>query len=143
MLSSELSYSTMERNRSLVTRRRRHRDSARQFNTRALRKIHRQHVEGLRPRWDHASRGESASSPSHGLRKSGEEFRRRLRSRGCRSATKTLLTVALRDITNVSALRRAAVLMEAGAVLAASLDYEQTWRTWLGSSFRIWPTGRP
>ena len=72
--------------------------------------------------------------------------RRRIPCGGCdlqlQVGDKTILTVAMRDITERMRFEKEQQLLaEAGTVLAASLDYEQTLATLASWSFGISPTG--
>ncbi len=65
-----------------------------------------------------------------GLRKNGEEFSAEAAISRLQVGNKTVLTVALRDITERTRIdKEQSLLAEAGAALAASLDYEQTLET--------------
>jgi PAS domain S-box-containing protein len=95
-----------------------------------FRKVHRQHVSRFTP-------GEVAPRPMGerlitvaGLRKNGQEFPAEAAISRLQVGDKTLLTVALRDITERKRLEKEQqFLAEAGAVLGATLDYEQTLTT--------------
>jgi PAS domain S-box-containing protein len=95
-----------------------------------LRAIHRQHLERF-------AAGEGTARPMGerlttiaGRRKNGEEFPAEAAISKLQVGDKTLLTVALRDITQRQRLEREQrFLAEAGAVLGATLDYERTLTT--------------
>jgi PAS domain S-box-containing protein len=92
----------------------------------ALRDRHKQHVAtfaaGSKP-----ARRMGQRLPVFGLRKSGEEFPAEAAISKLELASGTVLTVALRDITERKALEmEQKVLAEAGAVLTSSLNYEDT-----------------
>jgi PAS domain S-box-containing protein len=92
----------------------------------ALRDRHKQHVAtfaaGSKP-----ARRMGEPLPVFGLRKSGEAFPAEATISKLELASGTVLTVALRDITERKALEmEQKVLAEAGPVLASSLNYEDT-----------------
>jgi PAS domain S-box-containing protein len=92
----------------------------------ALRDRHKQHVAmfaaGSKP-----ARRMGEQLPVVGLRKSGEEFPAEATISKLELAGGTVLTVALRDITERKALEmEQRLLAEAGPVLASSLNYEDT-----------------
>jgi PAS domain S-box-containing protein len=95
-----------------------------------FRKTHRQHVERFAAAPVTARRmGESLTTIA-GLRKNGEEFPAEAAISKLQVGDKTLLTVALRDVTERKRIEKEQqFLTEAGAVLASSLDYEQTLAT--------------
>jgi signal transduction histidine kinase len=73
--------------------------------------------------------GERATTIA-GLRKNGEEFSAEAAISKLQVGEKTLLTVALRDVTDRKRIEKEQqFLAEAGTVLAASLDYERTLAT--------------
>jgi len=95
-----------------------------------FRKVHREHVERFAS-GDMTARtmGERLATIA-GLRKNGEEFPAEAAISKLQVGDKTLLTVALRDVTDRKRIEREQqLLVEAGAVLASSLDYEQTLAT--------------
>ncbi len=66
-------------------------------------------------------------NPSVGLRKNGEEFPIEGTISRLQLGTETILTVALRDVTEQRRIEREQrLLAEAGKLLSASLDYEET-----------------
>jgi PAS domain S-box-containing protein len=92
-----------------------------------FRKIHRQHVERFAFGAVTMRRVEERLITVAGLRKNGEEFPGEAAISKLQVGDKTLLTVALRDITERKRFEKEQQLLaEAGAVLAASLDYDQT-----------------
>jgi PAS domain S-box-containing protein len=95
-----------------------------------LRDRHRSHVEGFAS-GDVAARSMGARTAEiFGLRKNGEEFLAEAAISKIVAAGKPLLTVALRDISERRrAEREQQILVEAGAVLSSSLDYNQTLKT--------------
>ena len=91
---------------------------------------HRQHVERFAAGDVTARRMGERLATIAGLRKNGEEFPAEAAISKLQVGDKTLLTVALRDITERKRIEKEQrFLAEAGAVLAASLDYEQTLAT--------------
>ncbi len=92
-----------------------------------LRSSHRRHVEEFSAgRVTARQMGERATTIL-GVRKNGEEFPAEAAISKLEVAGARLLTVALRDITERKRVEMEhEVLAEAGAVLAASLDYKQT-----------------
>jgi PAS domain S-box-containing protein len=92
-----------------------------------LREIHRQHVSEFAAGGDAARAMEGHLNTIVGLRKNGEEFPAEAALSRLEVGDNTLLTVALRDVTERKRFEREQqFLAEAGAVLGASLDYEQT-----------------
>jgi PAS domain S-box-containing protein len=92
-----------------------------------FRSAHRQHIERFAGGNEIARRMGERLTTIAGLRKNGEEFPAEAAISKLRVGEKTLLTVALRDITERKRIEKEQqFLAEAGAVLAASLDYEQT-----------------
>jgi PAS domain S-box-containing protein len=92
-----------------------------------LRKIHHQHVERFASGAVTTRRVGERLITVVGLRKNGEEFPGEAAISKLQIGDKTLLTVAMRDVTERKRLEKEQQLLaEAGAVLAASLDYEQT-----------------
>jgi PAS domain S-box-containing protein len=95
-----------------------------------FRKTHRQHVESFAAGEVTARQMGERLTTIAGLRKDGEEFPAEAAISKLQVGEKTLLTVALRDITERKRFEKEQqFLAEAGAVLAASLDYEQTLAT--------------
>jgi PAS domain S-box-containing protein len=95
-----------------------------------FRKIHRQHVEGFASGPVTARRVGDRLTTITGLRKNGEEFPAEAAISKLQVGNKTILTVALRDITERKRFEKEQQLLaEAGAVLGASLDYDQTLAT--------------
>ena len=95
-----------------------------------FREAHRQHVERFASGDVTARRMGERRTTIAGLRKNGEEFPAEAAISKLQVGDKTILTVALRDITERKRIEKEQqFLAEAGAVLAASLDYEQTLAT--------------
>ena len=95
-----------------------------------FRKTHRQHVERFASEAVTARRMGERLTTITGLRKNGEEFPAEAAISKLQVGDKTLLTVALRDITERKRFEKEQqFLAEAAAVLATSLDYEQTLAT--------------
>ena len=95
-----------------------------------FRSIHRQHVERFAAGAVTARRMGERLTTIAGLRKNGEEFPAEAAISKLQVGDRTLLTVALRDITERKRFEKEQQLLaEAGAVLATSLDYEQTLAT--------------
>jgi PAS domain S-box-containing protein len=95
-----------------------------------FRRAHRQHVEKFASGDVTARRSGGRLSTIAGLRKNGEEFPAEAAISRLQVGDKTFLTVALRDVTERKRIEKEQqFLAEAGAVLAASLDYEQTLAT--------------
>jgi PAS domain S-box-containing protein len=94
------------------------------------RRVHGQHVEGFASGDVTARRMGERFITIAGLRKNGEEFPAEAAISKLQVGDKTFLTVALRDVTERKRIEKEQqFLAEAGAVLAASLDYEQTLAT--------------
>jgi PAS domain S-box-containing protein len=95
-----------------------------------FREAHRRHVERFAS-GDAIARGMGERGATiAGLRKNGEEFPAEAAISKLQVGDKIILTVSLRDITDrVRTEREMRFLAEAGAVLGASLDYEQTLAT--------------
>jgi PAS domain S-box-containing protein len=92
-----------------------------------FRKNHPQHVGAFAAGEVTARRMGERLTTIAGLRKNGEEFPAEAAISKLEVGDKTLLTVALRDVTERKRLEKELqFLAEAGAVLAATLDYEQT-----------------
>jgi PAS domain S-box-containing protein len=92
-----------------------------------FRQSHRQHVEKFASGVGTTRRVGERLITVAGLRKNGEEFPAEAAISKLQVGDKTLLTVAMRDVTERKRLeKQQQLLTEAGAVLAASLDYEQT-----------------
>ena len=92
-----------------------------------LRAQHRRDVEGFGAGHTTARQMGERNAEIVGLRKSGEEFPAEAAISKLDSGGKTLLTVALRDITERRRTElEQEVIAEAGTVLASSLNYEQT-----------------
>ena len=95
-----------------------------------FRTAHRQHVEKFASGDVIARRMGERLTTIAGLRKGGEEFPAEAAISKLQVGETALLTVALRDITERKRVEKEQqFLAEAGAVLAASLDYEQTLAT--------------
>jgi PAS domain S-box-containing protein len=91
------------------------------------RNTHRQDVEGFASGAVTARRMAGRLTTIAGLRKNGDEFPAEATISKLQVGDKTILTVALRDITERKRFEKEQQLLaEAGAVLAASLDYDQT-----------------
>ncbi len=92
-----------------------------------LRKTHRQHVERFAAGEVTARRMGERLATVAGVRKNGEEFPAEASISKLQIGDKRLLTVSLRDISERKRVEQEQqFLAEAGAVLSASLDYEQT-----------------
>src|SRR4029450_13632445 len=92
-----------------------------------FRSAHRQHVERFAGGNEIARRMGEQLTTIAGLRKNGEEFPAEAAISKLRVGEKTLLTVALRDITERKRLEKEQqFLAEVSVVLSASLDSEQT-----------------
>jgi PAS domain S-box-containing protein len=92
-----------------------------------LRALHRRHVSSFAAGPIAARQMAERGLTIVGLRKNGEEFPVEAAISKLQVAGSTILTVALRDITKRRRIEtEQRVLSEAGALLAASLDYEQT-----------------
>jgi PAS domain S-box-containing protein len=95
-----------------------------------LRGAHRLHVERFASGDVTARRVGERGMTITGVRKDGEEFPAEAAISKLQVGGKTLLTVALRDVTERTRVEKEQrFLAEAGAVLAASLDYDQTLAT--------------
>jgi PAS domain S-box-containing protein len=95
-----------------------------------FREAHRQHVDRFASGDATARRMGERHTTIAGLRKNGEEFPAEAAISKLQVGNKNILTVALRDITERTRIEKEQrFLAEAGAVLAASLDYEQTLAT--------------
>jgi PAS domain S-box-containing protein len=91
---------------------------------------HRRHVAGFAAGGVTARRMGEPMTTIAGRRKNGEEFPAEAAISKLQVGDKTLLTVALRDITDRRRVEREQQLLaEAGVVLGATLDYEQTLAT--------------
>jgi PAS domain S-box-containing protein len=92
-----------------------------------FRKIHRQHVERFASGAGTTRRVGERLITVAGLRSNGEEFPAEAAISKLQVGDKTLLTVALRDVTERKRLEKEQQLLtEAGAALATSLEYEET-----------------
>jgi len=92
-----------------------------------FRQTHRQHVERFASGAVTARRMGDRLTTIAGLRKNGEEFPAEAAISRLQVGDKTILTVAMRDITERKRFEKEQQLLaEAGAVLGASLDYDQT-----------------
>ncbi len=92
-----------------------------------FRNTHRQHVEGFVSGAVTARRVGDRLSTITGLRKNGEEFPAEAAISKLQVGDRTILTVALQDVTVRKRFEKEQQLLaEAGAVLAASLEYDQT-----------------
>ena len=95
-----------------------------------FRSIHRQHVENFASGDSIARRMGERLTTIAGLRKNGEEFPAEAAISKLGVGDATILTVALRDVTERKRVEKEQqFLAEAGIVLAGSLDYEQTLAT--------------
>jgi len=95
-----------------------------------LRDAHRRHIEGFAS-GDATARGMGERGATIvGLRKNGEEFPAEAAISKLEVGDKSILTVSLRDITERTRIEKEQrFLAEAGALLGASLDHEQTLAT--------------
>jgi PAS domain S-box-containing protein len=92
-----------------------------------FRNVHRQHIERFASGDAIARHMGERGTTIFGLRKNGEEFPAEASISKLQVGEKTLLTVALRDITERSRIEKEQrFLAEASVVLSSSLDYEQT-----------------
>jgi PAS domain S-box-containing protein len=92
-----------------------------------FRRSHSRHVERFAAGDATARRVGERGSPIIGLRKNGEEFPAEATISKLQIGEKTLLTVALRDITERSRIEKEQrFLTESSVVLSSSLDHEQT-----------------
>ncbi len=95
-----------------------------------FRQGHRRHIERFAAGQVAARRMGERLTTIAGRRKSGEEFPAEAAISRLKVGDKTLLTVALRDMTERKRVEKEQqFLADAGAVLAATLDYEQTLAT--------------
>jgi len=95
-----------------------------------LREAHRRHIEGFASGDATARRMGERGTTIAGLRKNGEEFPAEAAISKLQVGGTIILTVSLRDITERTRIEKEQrFLAEAGAVLGASLDYEQTLAT--------------
>jgi PAS domain S-box-containing protein len=95
-----------------------------------FRKTHRQYVERFASGPVTARRVGERLTTIVGLRKNGEEFPAEAAISKLQVGDKTFLTVAMRDITERKRFEKEQrLLAEAGVMLAASLDYDQTLAT--------------
>ncbi len=95
-----------------------------------LRRTHHRYVESFASGDVVARRMGERLATIAGLRKNGDEFLAEAAISRLQVGAKTLLTVALRDVSERKRLdKEQQFLVEAGAVLAASLDYEHTLAT--------------
>jgi PAS domain S-box-containing protein len=95
-----------------------------------LQAFHRTHVAGFAAGPETARQMAEHVETIVGRRKNGEEFPAEAAISNLHVAGSTILTVALRDITARERIEKEQrFLSEAGAVLASSLDYEQTLAT--------------
>lgn len=102
-----------------------------------LRDAHRQHVERFAAGGDVARYMGERDSTILGLRKDGEEFPAEAAISRLEVEGKRVLTVALRDVTEQKRIEREQrFLADAGAALAASLEYEKTLATVAGLAVR-------
>jgi PAS domain S-box-containing protein len=95
-----------------------------------FRRIHHRDVEGFASGDVSARRMGERRAAIVGLRKNGEEFPAEAAISKLQVGDRPLLTVTLRDVTERKRIEREQLLLlEAGVVLAASLDYERTLAT--------------
>ena len=95
-----------------------------------FREAHRQHVERFASGDVTARRMGERRTTIAGLRKNGEEFPAEAAISKLQVGDTTVLTVALRDITEQTRIdKEQRILAEVGTVVGASLDYEQTLTT--------------